>query len=199
MESSPITSDALNLSDGPDLLDNELGVHIIYVPDSRGGGQTGAAALSQIASQIGKPDPTDIVVYKGQPFHSAGLPGHKKEPKGHPQVHVDFPGTILVISIDPPQSAVWWSEAPFTITSIRRPAPGHQNRWYPEAKTKAPDNPFVPDGPAIPETRTEKVNGRDLYVARSTVPMPASDGHMYKIEFTMEGKIIDPDMYCGAP
>ena len=32
MKSSPYTSNALNLSDGPELGDNELGVHIIQVP-----------------------------------------------------------------------------------------------------------------------------------------------------------------------
>jgi hypothetical protein len=197
MESSPSTSDALNLSDGPDLLDNELGVHIIYVPDSRGGGHTGAAAMSQIASQIGKPDPTDIVVFGGQPWHSAGLPGHKKEPKQHPKVHDDFPETILKISIKDRQKAVWWSEEEFTITSIRLT---HQHQpqhpCYPEAATIAAPYPFA-DGPPAPPTRIEEVNGRNLYVARSTVPIAASVGHMYKMEFSMAGKRIDPDMYCA--
>jgi hypothetical protein len=36
-------------------------------------------------------------------------------------------------------------------------------------------------------------------VVRSPVPIKEAEGHMYKIEFTMEGQQIDPDMYCGAP
>ena len=196
----PSTSYALDLANGPKLEDSELGVHIIYVPDWCGGEHAGAAALSQIASQIGNPEPTDIVVYKGQPLHSAGLPGHKKEPREHPKVHIDFPATILVISIEPPQSAVWWSEENFTITSIKPSGLTHQHKHscYPEADTIAPTYPFADDPPA-PPTRIETVNGRDLYVARSTVPVPASAGHMYKIEFSIAGKKIDPDMYCGAP
>lgn len=194
MESSPISSDALNLSDGPDLLGNELGVHIIYVPDSRGGGQTGAAALSQIANLIGKPDPTDIVVYKGQPLHSAGLPGHKKEPREHPKVHDDFPETILKISIRDGQKAVWWSEEKFTITSIKPSKHAHEHPCHPEAGGTVL-NPF--DNPHLPETRPEDVKGRVLYVARSTVPVPAAAGHMFKIEFSMAGNSIDPDMYCA--
>ena len=184
MESLSTASNALNLADGPVLSDSELGVHIIYMPVECG---------------VPQAFPTDIVVFAGKPWHMAGLPGHQREPREHPQVHIDFPDTILVISIQPPQSAVWWSEVPFTITSIKPSALDHKNRWYPEAKTKAPDNPFAPNGPAIPETRTERVNGRDLYVARSAVPVADSNGHMYKIEFTMGGKSIDPDMYCGAP
>jgi hypothetical protein len=182
MERSSKVSKELNLADGPVLSDTELGVHIIYMPVER---------------DVPQSSPTDIVVFDGKPWHLAGLPGHKKERREHPQVHIDFPDTILVISIENQQSAVWWSEEPFTITSIKRSGLDHKNRWYPEAPEadrKAPIYPFADDPPA-PPTRNE--NG--LYVARSTVPVAGSNGHMYKIKFTMAGKSIDPDMYCGAP
>jgi hypothetical protein len=186
MDSSSTASKALNLADGPNLRPSEVGVHIIYM---------------SAEGDVPESSPTDIVVYDGKPWHMAGLPGHQKERRAHPQVHIDFPGTVLVISIDPPQQAVWWSEVAFTITSIKPSKLDHKNRWYPEAATKAPDNPFAPGGPPIPKTVPEKSVNRkvDLFVARSTPPIPDSNGHMYKIEFTMDNKSIDPDMYCGAP
>jgi hypothetical protein len=194
MPSSQSTSFALDLADGPTLDDAELGVHIIYAPESCGGGQTGAAALSQVASQIGKPDPTDIVVYDRQPWHSAGLPGHKKQLWAHPKVHEDFRETVLVISRSKLHKVVWWSETPisdFTIAPSGQP--GHAHEFYPEADSIPPASPF--ERPL--EVCVESCNGRDLYVVRSSVPKASADHHMFKISFTMDGYPIDPDAYCA--
>jgi hypothetical protein len=196
MQGSQSTSVELDLADGPALDDAELGVHIIYVPESCGGGLTGAAALSQVASYLGKPDPTDIVVYDGKPHHCAGQPGHKKLPREHPKVHDEFRETVLVISRTKLHKVVWWSETPFTEFTIAPSGrhPGHaDNPFYPEADSTPPPSPFR----SPLEVRVESCNGRDLYVVRSTVPDPLADRHMYKISFTMDGDRIDPDAYCA--
>jgi hypothetical protein len=197
---------ALNLADGPELSDEELGVHIIFVPadcvagpahgQSASAGGLGTATVAQVSDLVQQAWPTDIVVFAGQPFHVASLPGHKKLLREHPQVHQTFPQTVLVISIKDQQRAVWWSETNFTITKIE-PSHHANNPFFREADTIAPRSPFASPDP--PPTRIENVSGRDLYVARSTVPVAAAAFHMYKIEFTMEGQEIDPDMYCGAP
>jgi len=187
MQSSQSTSTALDLADGPTLADTELGVHLIYVPESC------ARDLSEIMGCVGNPDPTDVVVWRGHPYHCAGLSGHKKEPRSHPQVHVDFPQTVLVVTAAKNQSVVWWSETEFCDVTI---GPSHDpNRFFPEAKTDRPDDPF----PTPIRVTTEICNGRTLYVIRSGVPIPDAVGHMYKIEFSMENQTIDPDMYCGLP
>ena len=187
MQSSQGTSYALDPSDGPPLADTELGVHLIYVPKSC------AQGLGQVMSCVGNPDPTDVVVYEGRPLHCTGLPGHKKGPLPHPKVHVDYPQTVLVVTGANDQSVVWWSETPFTEVTVG-PSP-HPNRFFPEAQTQTPKDPF-----GVPlEVKTERNGGRLLYVVRSPVPIKEAEGHMYKIEFTMEGQQIDPDMYCGAP
>src|SRR3954465_14210139 len=182
----------LNL-DGPTLSDTELGVHIMYVTvesvlgpaqaASLGTGAVGAATLSQVGAQVGQALPTDIVVFAGQPYHMAGLPGHKREPHVHPKVHDDFPETILVISISKAQTAVWWRETRFDITSIKPSTHPHANGCYPQADSAPAPYPFAAV-PPLPTTREERVNGRTLYVARSTVPISSASRHMYKIEFT---------------
>jgi hypothetical protein len=194
METSQSNPHALDLADGPPLGDTELGVHIIHVPEARG--YSGQAGLSEITSQIGKPDPTDIVVYEGKPWHCAGRAGHRKEPRAHPKVHEDYPETVLVIAKG--ESVVWWSETDFRITKIEPSVHEHQHACFREATTDAPRYPFAASPSLLPETRTAIVDNRQLYVARSGVRIPEAEGHMYKIEFMMEGDRIDPDMYCGG-
>ena len=193
MKSSPYTSNALNLSDGPELGDNELGVHIIHVPLefileqrrlSMASGPVGTVSLSEVARYIGQAEPTDIVVFDRQPLHFVGRPGHAKELRCHPQVHKDFRDSVLLVERAQNQSVVWWSETPLTDVTIAPSGKGHPDRFYPEAKT---------------EVCIEPCHGRDLYVVRSTVPVEKADGHMFKIAFTIYGDPIDPDMYCGAP
>jgi hypothetical protein len=204
MKSSPYTSNALNLSDGPELGDNELGVHIIHVPLefileqrrlSMAAGPVGTVSLSEVARYIGQAEPTDIIVFDRQPLHFVGRPGHAKELRCHPQVHKDFRDSVLLVERAQNQSVVWWSETPLTNVTIAPSGKGHSDRFYPEAKTDAPPNPF---GSAL-QVCIEPCNGRDLYVVRSTVPVERADGHMFKIAFTIYGDPIDPDMYCGAP
>ena len=194
METSQSTSYALDLADGPILDDTELGVHIINVPEWCGQGKTGPAEMSQVATYIGRPEPTDIVVYKRKPWHSAGLPGHKKQPLAHPKVHDDYRETVLVISRNKEHKVVWWSETPFSDVTIAPSGKkeGHSNRFYPEADSTPPDNPFQ----TPLQVCLESCNGRDLYVVRSSIPKASADNHMFKISFTIDGYPIDPDAYC---
>jgi hypothetical protein len=42
------------------------------------------------------------------------------------------------------------------------------------------------------------VNGDPIFVAKSEPPIATSDGHTYKVNFTIGGQSIDPDMFCGG-
>src|SRR5262245_26005350 len=148
---------ASNVEDGPVLADEELGVHIIQLPPDClvGPGQArsasaagvGTAKVGQASAIVQQAWPTDIVVVAGQPFHVADLPGHKTLLHEHPQVHDKFPQTVLVISIEDQQRAVWWSETAFTITKIA-PSTHPHNRFFREADSIAPRSPFPsPDPP----------------------------------------------------
>jgi hypothetical protein len=97
---------------------------------------------------------------------------------------------VLKISFSAGQRAVWWSEEPFTITSIRR------SDHHPIA-TGSPDYPF--DGPPPPYAaeRERDLAGRDLFAVRANPIVKGAIGQQYKIEFFMD-ETIDPDME-GAP
>src|SRR5215207_9778019 len=92
---------------GPAPKENEKSVHIIFVSEhevpselhqtSLGNVPMPAATLSQVAKHIGQPAPTDIVVFAKRPWHFAGRAGQPKELRAHPQVHRDFPETVLVL------------------------------------------------------------------------------------------------------
>jgi hypothetical protein len=136
-----------------------------------------ASELHQVATRIGKtPAMTDVVVFGGRPFHFAG--GKLRD---HPQVHRDFPGTILVLYKSRRNTAVWWSEEQFTITRIEKEHP--QNAG-------TADYPFDETPVTMPEG--------DLWVARSKVPKDTAYGQQYKITFTMGGRTIDPNMDCDG-
>ena len=188
---------------GPKRDDRRKHVHIIHVPvevvltdmraNTLGNGPVGPATLTHVAKHIGAPEPTDIVVFNKQPWHFAG-PGSLKELRGHPQVHRDYPETILVVK--PNEEAVWWSETRFQITTIRPSGdPAHAHPRFPEGPHPAPDYPFTGASPIVTERVADP--GGDYWEARSGVPKPAAHQHMYKISFRIEGDDIDPDAYCS--
>jgi len=184
---------------GPTLRANELAVHIRFEGKSKSKRSAGAAARAKVAQSLAnavngpEPEPSDVIVYDGKPWHYAGLPGQSKRLLPHPRVHQEFRNTVLVVVGEKKQSVVWWSETAFSNVKI---APStHPNRFFPEADTAVPRSPF---GNPL-KIRKENRGGRLLHVVRSTVPIKGALGHMYKIEFRMGGRRIDPDMYCGAP
>jgi hypothetical protein len=178
----------------------EKHVRIIYVSvatvlgemhrPALGDGPVGTATLAQVAKHIGAAAPTDIVVFAKQPWHYAGR-GSDTQLRAHPQVHHDFPETILVIK--PDEEAVWTSDRSFQITGVRPSAdPSHSSAAFPEATGTFPDWAFTND----PISCREETPGR--WVARSGVPKVGAHKHMYKIRFTIENDDIDPDVYCGG-
>jgi hypothetical protein len=173
-----------------------LAVHIRFVR-SKSKGSRGAAGRAKVAQSLAnsangpEPEPTDVIVYESKPWHYTGLPGQSKRLWPHPRVHKEYRNTVLVVVADKNQSVVWWSETPFSNVTI---APSkHPNRFFPEADTAPPPSPFKRP------LKVRRENRNSIYVVRSTVPVSGALGHMYKIEFRMGGKQIDPDMYCGAP
>jgi hypothetical protein len=189
----------------PNLKDHEVGVQIIFVAvdqilnemqlNTLGNGPIGTATLAQVAKHIGQPAPTDVVVFAKQPWHFAGRPGQSKELRRHPQVHQDFPETILVIR--PKQEAVWWSEKEFQITTIKPSGdPAHPHPGFPEALSPPPQYPFTGTNPIA--TRLEPHSGTDFWIARSGIPKTEAHEHMYKISFKIDGDAIDPDGYCSG-
>jgi hypothetical protein len=177
---------AENLSRGPVMA--ERAVHIIFVPDGVAGVDAASEALptdEQLAEAasfiyIGNPALTDVIVFAGRPWHYADGKLRK-----HPEVHNDFPNTVLELNVARGERVLWWSEHEFNITQIAGHAP---------QDIGAPD-PFA----AIPPTRPE--DGADhppttIHVARAPVPSQGSIGHEYKITFTSGGRSIDPNMRC---
>jgi hypothetical protein len=181
---------------------NQYGVHIILVPldpvlkemhvDKLASGDVDTVTLTQVEKHVGQPQPTDIVVFANEPWHYAGPPG-QKHLRAHPNVHIQFPETVLVLSVGDQDQAVWWSEQSFDITAIGLAGPAHANPHFAEATTPPPPYPFN-----LPVTRLEQnLQGQDIYVARAAPPIPGTEHHMYKIEFTIGTDTIDPDMYCA--
>jgi hypothetical protein len=172
---------------GPQLSPTEKAVHIIHIPvHSIACGSTKhptknelAQLVAVVVAQAGRPAPTDVIVYDGEPYQMPnGNPGLALP---HPQVH-EFRETVLVVRGRNGESPTWWSDEPFTITDVRR----EDLPNFPHASTPPTDPPFpVP----IPAMRTG-----DIYVARGPVPDPGSWNHQWKISFEMAGQTIDPHM-----
>lgn len=180
-------------SGGPAVTDNtqQQVVHLILVPlDVAVGevidGTVTAAGLGLVAQHVGLAAPTDVVVFAGRPWHAVN-----GELMGHPEVHQNAPETVLQLSIGRQQNAVWWSEDRFDITGVE-----FAHHGAPGASASSSVEAFPFRAPLA--TRVEKdLNGRDIFVARSTVPLPESVDKTYKITFTMDGEVIDPDMHCS--
>ncbi|HJZ77472.1 MAG TPA: hypothetical protein VKE51_37340 [Vicinamibacterales bacterium] len=172
----------------------DVPVHIIFVEPTEAIGTVSSKGpsdqqLDEAAKQCATARPTDIVVFGGKPWHCVGKKLHE-----HPHVHDTHPETILTLSYDQKQKAVWWSERRFRITDIK-PSPHF-------AQCPTPPG-FEPAYRPFPVPSTEVEQSADdttkLYVARSETPLGRAIGRYYKMEFTIEGaeKGIDPDMYCG--
>ena len=167
------------------------GVHIILVeadpstcanPD----GTTNDAKRAEAGKLVTWAKPTDVVVFHRKPWHYVS-----GQLRAHPQVHIDYPETILQLSISAGDRAVWFSELRFDITTIE--LSDHHGSGHAPDPSAAP-YPFS----VAPITVQETDEGlHAIWVARSTVPVPKSANHMYKISFTIQGMLIDPDMSCN--
>jgi hypothetical protein len=191
----------VDLSRGPALEpDVEKGVHIIFHPaevetDPGPHVLPSPQELKQAAFAIGNAKPTDVIVFRGKPWHMID-----HELLKHPEVHVAHPETVLELHVGR-EKAVWWSEHDFTITRIELHADAAEAAAAPTAApppaasdaTAPPSKPF-PE----PETRIESSAdlAAELHVARSTVPIPESKTYEYKITFTRNQRRIDPNMRC---
>src|SRR6185436_4812071 len=115
------TATTTTLSTGPTLTKHEQGVHIIFTSTeleqlvgpspSDAQREAGASAL-----QAASPIPiavTDIIVVGHEPWHI--VDGRLE---AHPAVHTKFQQTVLKLLPERGETAVWWSEEPFTITDI---------------------------------------------------------------------------------
>lgn len=151
-----------------------------------GKGELKAAAHDQIVAHVkaklqGDPRITDVVVYAGEPWHFAG--GRLRK---HPEVHKAYPDTVLRVFRKRGEKVVWWSEDEFRVTDIQNEDPRLRGKM---------DDPF---GEPIHQGWEDDAEGRPIWVARSTVPLPSADGQQFKITFTMQGKKIDPNMECDG-
>lgn len=182
----------LTLAGGPRLEAGiDKGVHLIFYPPNEAapGAQHPpsdqelealARALTAAQKEASPIQETDVIVFRGLPWHMVN--GKLKK---HPQVHHDHPHTVLELKVEV-QRGVWWSEEHFTIESITK-----HSEHTPAA---APAQPF-----ARPDTGSEPdVSGRVpvLHVARSTPPVRAALKAEYKLSFKRNGRLIDPNMRC---
>ena len=114
----------------------DVGVHILKLPDratveATCGTPSVEAVMAAAAKLAGPGKKTDIVVFHHRPWHRVNgllLP--------HPEAHVIDRETILQISFNLKQRAVWWSTERFTILDIR-PSPSHGG-----VAATTPINPF---------------------------------------------------------
>jgi len=201
-----MTSTGADAAMGPDRKANEKHVHIIYVSAQlildemkvkafRGVGAD-TVTLGHVQKHILNPGPTDIIVFNKEPYHYAGdPPGKPMELREHPQVHHDFPETIVVIR--PNEQVVWWSDRAFEIIDAMPSTHGpHDPHRFPESLEPPPPYPFTVASP-IP-ARPERHQRGEFWVARSGVPKVDAHQHMYKIKFKIENDEIDPDGYCSG-
>jgi len=184
---------SVDYSRGPVLEEGvDQGVHIIFLPPEveADPGPTvlpSQAELDAAALSVPNARPTDIVVFRGKPWHKV----HGRLEK-HPEVHVRFPETILELRVQE-QKAVWWSEHDFRITRIEphTPAAAAKSASYKEAP---PEKPF-PEPPTNLESDVDGLAAR-IHVARSQTPIPEARSFEYKINFTRSGRTVDPNMRC---
>ena len=181
----------LDLSPGPKLDRNtELGVHIIKLP-SRDDVVTSLhphpsekEVMDAAATLAGPAHVTDIVVFDHKPWHKVHGELH-----AHPKVHDDYPETILQVSFKDKERAVWWSDRPFTVMTVRR------SDHHPVV-AGCPDYPF--DGPPPPydaQPEPDASSHATVFVVKAHPIVKEAVGQLYKISFLM-GEPIDPDMSC---
>ena len=171
---------AVTLSSGPVLRPGiDKAVHIIFVPpEVEAPSEATEDERLSVAAAVGPVQVTDVIVFRGRPWHVVN--GRLEE---HPEVHTKFPNTILDISVDRREQAVWWSEQPFKITGIT----SHHGGAAPDPFEKPLTGPERPVGEAA----------EDIHVARSSASSALAKDHEYKISFERDGRIIDPNMRCS--
>jgi hypothetical protein len=167
---------------GPQRLSQrEKHVRIILVPDNAvacgSPAKPTTAELRQLTAYTGPHAPTDVIVFLGKAYQFGGgtlVP--------HPQVH-KHKETVLTLHGQAGETAVWWSEDWFKITSLANDDLPN----FPHSDTEASPEPFD-------QTLQTMDEAGGLWVVRSPVPIPASYGHQYKISFEIGGRVIDPHM-----
>ena len=183
-----MTITVANLSRGPVLV--ERAVHIIFVPDGVAGVSETSdvlptdAQLAEAATfdHIGSPAPTDVIVFARRPWHY--VDGKLRK---HPEVHHDYPDTVLELDVARGEKVLWWSERGFTITNIAAHDP----------LVTAPP-PFAEMPVTRPEPGVDHPTPTTIHVARAPVPSASARGHEYKITFTnTEVGSVDPNMRCN--
>ena len=124
----------------------------------------------------GKYEPVDILV-DANPMNN--VPSHcvKGTVFDHGKAHA-FGATIVRLSYKAKESVMWYSDAEFRITTI---VP-HEDK----GQGVAPKNPFLKDLPNTPSKAIESGP-----IQQSAV------NHRYKITFTINGRTIDPDLWCN--
>jgi len=161
----------------------ERSVHLIFYPEGEWPGSDAEPEemeLAMVAAEVGDVEPTDVIIYRRRPWHKVGAQLHR-----HPQVHHEFPQTVLTLRVELDR-AVWWSEDAFAITKI-------EPHEHAVGAISGPE-PF-----ARPATKKEiDVDGREkeIFVARSAMPRAAARSHEYKITVTRREFVIDPNMRC---
>jgi hypothetical protein len=170
----------------------DQGVHIIFIPpdvevDPGPNVLPSQAELDAAAISVPSAKATDVIVFKGRPWHLV-----RGRLEKHPEVHGTHPETVLKVAVEH-QKVVWWSEHDFRVTRIE--LHDHATAASSASVTTAPPpKPF-----AEPETRREgDVEGlaAQIHVARSTPPIRDAKTFEYKITFTRNGRTIDPNMRC---
>jgi hypothetical protein len=183
VEGDIVAMAGVNQSKGPVLEPGvDKGVHIIFhPPDGKVDPDSYVPPTQAERDAVAKahPDatPTDVIVYKGKPWHRVNDTLEK-----HPEVHVKYPQTILTLVVER-QKGVWWSEQHFDITSIG-----------PHDAAVAAPVPF-PTPPTRLESDVDSL-APQIHVARSAAPVPEAKQHEYKITFRGNGRTIDPNMKC---
>jgi hypothetical protein len=183
----------LEYSRGPRLEEGvDQGVHIIFIPpaveaDPGPNVLPSQAELDAAALSIPHAKATDVIVFKGKPWHMVNRRLEK-----HPEVHTRHPETVLKVLVER-QKAVWWSEHEFKISRIEL----HEHA---AAASGASDTVAPPDKP-FPEPATMRESDVDglaaqIHVARSKPPVREAKTFEYKITFTRGGRTVDPNMRC---
>ena len=124
----------------------------------------------------GKYQPVDILV-DANPKNN--IPSHcvKGTVVTHGKAHEDQ-STIVMLSYKAKESVLWYADSEFQITSITP----HDDK---NAAT-APKNPFQKP---FPDKPTKAVESGPI--------LQAAIDHRYKITFTINGRTIDPDLWCN--
>ena len=134
------------------------------------------SAAHQEQCKSGKYQPVDILV-DANPMNN--VPSHcvKGTVLDHGKAHA-YGATIVRLSYKAKESVMWYSDNEFQITTI---VP-HEDK----GQGLAPKNPFVKD---IPSTLSKAVESGPI--------QQTAINHRYKITFTINGRTIDPDLWCN--